>query len=307
MDLATIKKLGRVAVLMGGVTEREVSLEGGRAIYNAFAKQGVDVVAIEVDDDLIRPLLSEKIDRVFNVLHGGAGEGGTLQAILENLQIPYTDSSAAASMLALDKRRSKIIYHAAGIPVLKDCLVTADMSVQAIEAAVGFPFILKPVHGGSSVGTVIVREKENYTQAYQAASQVADDIMAETFIDGDEFTVGILGDLALPVIRIKAKDGFYDYQAKYLEDSTVYLMGDDAAPKKVRQLCQTYALQAFHALGCRYWGRVDFMLDKQQNLYILEVNTVTGMSSHSCVPKAAQAINLSFTDLVNRVLLMTLK
>lgn len=301
---AIIAQLGRVAVVMGGNSaEREVSLKSGRAVLEALESVGVDVVGIDAKQDLPAALQAHKVQRVFNVLHGRGGEDGTLQGLLEFLQIPYTGSGVLASALAMDKVRTKYIWQQFALPTPKFFELNAQTDWQAVINALG-KAVVKPVREGSSIGMSIVDSAEQLCQAYADASVYDSQVMAEQFIAGTEFTVAILDGEPLPVIELHTPNKFYDYDAKYLANDTQYLCPapiDAAVQKSVQDL----SLRAFTALGCTGWGRVDLMRDESGQFYLLEVNTVPGMTDHSLVPMAATVKGLSFAQLLVRILTTT--
>lgn len=297
---------GRVGVLCGGLTEREVSLQSADCVLQALRQNHVDAHLIEVGADLVEPLLHAKVDRIFNVLHGGAGEGGIAQGVLQALALPYTDSDVLASGLALDKERSKWLWRGVGLPTpayraIGDATVATDVIEQ-----LGLPLVIKTACGGSSLGVSIIKSATEFEAAVAHAKQYQSRVLAEQFIAGHELTVGVLQDQALPVIRIQPEaDLLYDYHAKYVSDATRFHcptgLGADVEAK-----AQQLAVRAFAALGCRHWGRVDMMLDKAGQLFLIEANTVPGMTSHSLVPKAAAAMGMSYQTLVWKILEMTL-
>lgn len=297
---------GRVGVLMGGVTEREVSLAGGKLVLAALQSRGVDAVPIQCEADIYGALLATPVDRVFNVLHGGDGEGGLAQALFKAMQLPNTDNHFAACALALDKLRSKWVFQGLGLPTPAYYHIspTTAIDVAAIVARLGLPIVVKPSLEGSSVGVSIVRDQADLLASITQARQFGSDILLEQFITGDELTVGIIGEQVLPVIRIEAAEGFYDYAAKYVKKTTRYHLPSGLSPEVEAQV-GALALQAFRAVGCDKWGRVDLMRDQTGQCWLLEVNTITGMTATSLVPKAAAVIGLDFADLVMRVLAMS--
>ena len=299
-----ISKLGRVAVLMGGNSaEREVSLKSGKAVYEALLAAGVDVVSIDARQDLPAQLQAEKVQRVFNVLHGRGGEDGTVQGLLEFLQIPYTGSGVLASALAMDKVRTKYIWQQLGLPTPKFFELNASTNWQSVIDVLG-KAVVKPVREGSSIGMSIVDSAEKLRDAYALANKYDSEVMAEQFIAGTEFTVAILDGEAMPAIELHTPHVFYDYDAKYIANDTQYLC---PAPitAELEAFVRDLALRAFLALGCTGWGRVDLMCDAAGQFQLLEVNTVPGMTDHSLVPMAATAKGLSFTQLLIRILTTT--
>ena len=291
---------GKVAVLLGGKSaEREVSLKSGAAVLAALQKGGVDAHAF---DPAQRPLHElQAFDRVFIALHGRYGEDGTLQGSLELMGIPYTGSGVMASSVGMDKWRTKLLWRAAGVATPEFELVSADSDFAAIEARLGLPLFVKPANEGSSIGISKVKTAGGLKAAYELAAQSDPLVIAEQFVGGGEYTVGILGDEALPIIRIVPANEFYDYEAKYLRDDTQYLCPCGLSAEQEAKI-QAEALQAFRVLGAQGWGRVDFLMDEAGQHYFLEVNTSPGMTDHSLVPMGARARGLSFEQLVLQVL-----
>lgn len=293
---------GKVAVLLGGRSaEREVSLRSGNAVLAALRRNGVDAHAFDTAERDLEELL--QFDRAFIALHGRYGEDGTIQGALELMGIPYTGSGVMASSLAMDKWRTKLLWRAAGIPTPEFELVAADSDFAALEARLGLPLFVKPANEGSSIGITKVKQTGGLQAAWREAAQYDPLVLAEKFIGGGEYTVGILGEEVLPIIRIVPAGEFYDYEAKYLRDDTRYLCpaGLSAAQE---QAIRADALQAFRVLGGRGWGRVDFLMDEAGRHYFLEANTSPGMTDHSLVPMGAKAAGYSFDALVLRVLEM---
>jgi D-alanine-D-alanine ligase len=296
------KDFGKVAVLMGGKSaEREVSLKSGHAVLAALQRNHVDAHAF---DPAERPLHDlEGFDRVFIALHGRYGEDGTIQGALELLGIPYTGSGVMASAIGMDKWRTKLLWQAAGIPTPQFELVNADSDFAAIEARLGLPLFVKPANEGSSIGISKVKQAGGLRAAYETAAQYDDLVIAEQFIGSGEYTVGVLGDQVLPVIRIVPANEFYDYEAKYLRDDTRYLCPAGLSEAQ-ESVIRAQALQAFRVLGGRGWGRVDFLMDEAGQHYFLEANTSPGMTDHSLVPMGAKAAGIGFDALVMKILEM---
>jgi D-alanine-D-alanine ligase len=294
--------LGKVAVLLGGRSgEREVSLKSGAAILAALQRKGVDAHAF---DPAERPLHDlEGFDRVFIALHGRYGEDGTIQGALELMGIPYTGSGVMASSVGMDKWRTKLLWRAAGVVTPDFEVVAADSDFAAIEQRLGLPLFVKPANEGSSIGISKVKQAGDLKAAYELAAKADPLVIAEQFVGGGEYTVGILGDQVLPVIRIVPANEFYDYEAKYLRDDTQYLCPCDLSAEKEAQI-QAEALQAFRTVGGRGWGRVDFLMDESGRHYFLEVNTSPGMTDHSLVPMGAKAAGIGFDELVVKILEM---
>lgn len=299
-----MESFGRVAVLYGGPAgEREVSLESGRNVLEALQAQGIDAVGIDaMPGTLPAQLQSSGAQRVFNMLHGRFGEDGVVQGCLETLGLPYTGSGVLASSLAMDKLRSKWLWHGAGLPTPEFRIVrgeTADW--RELVAALGLPLMVKPIREGSSLGISKVNALEALPAAVAEARRFDDTVIIERFIKGQETTVGILEHQPLPVIRLETAREFYDYTAKYLADDTHYLIPSGLG-ERIECRLQELALQAFDALGCSGWGRVDFMVDEAGQPWLLEINTVPGMTSHSLVPMAAKAAGIDFATLTRRIL-----
>jgi D-alanine-D-alanine ligase len=295
---------GKVAVLLGGKSaEREVSLKSGGMVLAALKKKGVDAHPFDPKERDLLELVKERFQRVFIALHGGFGENGTVQGVLEWLGIPYTGSGVLASALAMDKLRTKRIWAAEGLPTAPYAVLEQATDLKAVAKRLGVPMFVKPASEGSSVGMTKVRKASALDEAYALAVNYDPVVLAEKFIDGPELTVAVLGDRVLPIIRIVTPREFYDYEAKYIANDTQYLIPCGVSEKKEKEL-QALSLKAFRALGCRGWGRVDLMLDKRGKPYLLEVNTSPGMTDHSLVPMAARAVGISYEDLCLKVLEM---
>lgn len=293
-----IDRLGRVAVLYGGTSaEREISLQSGKAIIRALSEEGVDVVPVDIRDNALQDILNAKADRAFIALHGAGGEDGKMQALLEFLQIPYTGSGVSASALCMDKVRTKQLLRGVGLPTPDYALLTEKTDWAAAIKELGGDAIVKPCHEGSSIGMARVTSADELQAAFIDAANYDRVVLAERFVRGAEYTVAILNGEALPPIKLETDHTFYDFVAKYEANDTRYLCpcGLDAA--KEAQL-QHLALSAFTAVGAIGWGRVDVMADSEGRFYVLELNTVPGMTSHSLVPMAAKAAGYSFNDLV---------
>ena len=301
-----VKTLGKVAVLMGGDSaEREVSLMSGSGVLQALRSRGVDAHAFDPAQNNLSDLKRDGYARCFIALHGRHGEDGTVQGALELLRIPYTGSGVMASAIAMDKVMTKRVWTAEGLPTPRYVCLAPDRQqrevVRLVPDELGLPLIVKPPREGSSIGVTKVRQSGELRPAYTEAARHDALVIAERGVMGGEYTVAILGNEALPIIRIVPATDFYDYEAKYLRDDTRYLCPcglSDAREQELRAL----ALEAFRVLGCRGWGRVDFLMDEQGNAYFLEVNTSPGMTDHSLVPMAARAAGLSYEQLVLRVL-----
>lgn len=300
------KDYGRVAVLMGGrSSEREVSLNGGQAVLEGLLKAHVDAFALELgansDESIIELMQRQPIDTVFNMLHGGEGENGSIPCLLEFLEIPYTGCRMASSALAMDKMRCKFIWKGMGLPTADFAMLQEDSDWGQIVHQLGLPLVVKPASEGSSMGVTKVETLAKLPAAYQQAVKFDSQVMAEKWLCGGEYTVAILKGQALPVIRLVTQREFYDYQAKYVDDDTQYLIPCGLSAEREREM-QTIALEAFNSLGCSGWGRVDLMADEKESFHLLEVNTVPGMTSHSLVPMSARAIGMDFSQLVLHIL-----
>jgi D-alanine-D-alanine ligase len=303
MTVTNAQQFGRVAVLMGGTaSEREVSLDSGANVLMALKARGVEAAAVDGIPALIEALGARRFDRVFNILHGqhGGGEDGVLQGLLEALNVPYTGSGVLGSALSMDKIRTKQVWLALGLPTPRYVHLPRGGDVNAAARELGLPVVVKPSCEGSSVGISRVFDASGLDQAVELAARYPGDLMMEQMIVGEEYTVGVLDGEALPGIRIVPAGEYYDYHAKYVAEDTQYicpgLTGDDEARMGA------LALQAFNAVGCFGWGRVDVMRDRAGGNYLLEVNTAPGMTSHSLVPKAARAHGMDFEQLVWRIL-----
>lgn len=302
-----VAAFGRVAVLYGGRSaEREVSLKSGAAVLAALQAAGVDAFAIDVGTDLLARLNEQQIDRAFIVLHGRGGEDGTVQGLLECAGIPYTGSGVLASALAMDKLRTKQIWQSVGLPTpLHAALVNQEDCHLAAEQ-LGFPLIVKPASEGSSIGMAKVDDLDSLLAAWQEARQFDSQVLVEQWISGPEFTIAMLAGEVLPPIRLGTSHAFYDYDAKYHSNDTQYQIPCGLAADKEAELRDLTA-RACQTLGVTGWGRADVMQDAQGKFWLLEVNTVPGMTDHSLVPMAARAAGLDFTALVLTILAGTLQ
>lgn len=293
---------GRVAVMLGGTSsEREVSLRSGEAVLKALLQRQVDAEAWDPGQRGLAEFASAGFDRVWNALHGPGGEDGVIQGALECLGVPYTGSGVMASALAMDKVRSKKLMFAADIPTPAFRTASTAAEARAAAEALGFPLVVKPSRQGSSIGMSKVFGADDLEPALKTAMQFDDVAVIEQCIVGDEITVAVLQGMALPSVRIETPRVFYDYRAKYESDKTRYICpgSEDAA---VEARYAELALRAFNEIGCRGWGRVDFMHAADDEPMVLEVNTVPGMTSHSLVPRAAQSAGIGFEELCWRVL-----
>lgn len=303
----TQERFGRVAVLYGGSSaEREVSLHSGAAVLAALHRRGVDAFGYDPAEGGLVGLEALSPDRVFIALHGRGGEDGTLQGALELLGIPYTGSGVLASALAMDKQRTKLVWQALELPTPAALMLDVNSDWDAIAAELGLPLIVKPVHEGSTLGISIVDTAAALETAYHEATRYDARVMAERFISGEEYTVSLLGERVLPAIRVEVPSGFYDYEAKYLSDETLYHLPcglDTEQEARLGALCR----QAFDAVGGEGWGRVDVMCDAEGQFWLIEINTTPGMTDHSLVPQAAAHVGIDFDELVVQILSTSLE
>lgn len=296
------KQFGKVAVMFGGKSaEREVSLKSGAAVLAALLRSGVDAHAFDPAVRDMHELREQGFQRVFIALHGRFGEDGTVQGALELMGIPYTGSGVMASALAMDKFRTKLVWQAMNLPIPDYTLLTSGSDWDAVARQLGLPLFVKPANEGSSVGISKVKNVTELPAAYAEAAKHDSIVIAERNIGGGEYTVGILGSQALPVIKIEPANEFYDYDAKYLRDDTRYLCPSGLSAEKESEI-QHLARQAFAVVGGTGWGRVDFLKDEAGKLYLLEINTSPGMTDHSLVPMAARGAGKSFDQLVMDIL-----
>ena len=294
---------GHVAVLLGGTSaEREVSLDSGRNVLEALQSRGVQAFAVDGIPALVDAVRDGKVDRVFNILHGnkGGGEDGVLQGLLDALGVPYTGPGVLGSALTMDKIRTKQVWMAEGLPTPRFVRIAPGADLVAAARALGLPVFVKPSSEGSSVGVFRILAESDLAPAAEFAAGYAGELLMEQMVQGDEFTVGIVGDVVLPSIRIVPAGDWYDYHAKYIADDTQYLCPglEGADEAEIRKL----ALAAFRSAGCTGWGRVDVMRDRVHGFQLIEVNTAPGMTSHSLVPKAAGVAGVGFAELCWRIL-----
>lgn len=295
-------EFGKVAVLMGGPSaEREISLMSGRAVLEALRSKGVDAHAFDPAERELFDLKREGFAQVFIALHGRFGEDGTVQGALEVMRIPYTGSGVMASALSMDKWRTKLVWDASGIPTPRFAMVKATTSWDRLVETLGLPVIVKPAREGSTLGLTKVGSASDFTAAHALAARYDNLVLAEEFIAGEELTASILGDTALPLVRIEAPKGNYDYRHKYFTDETKYFCPSGIRPE-IEEEIRAAALKSFRVLGCRGWGRADVMLKADGSYSFLEMNTSPGMTAHSLVPMAARAAGLGFADLCVRIL-----
>jgi len=301
-QIKNAKDFGRVAVLMGGTAaEREISLNSGNAVYQALVNRSVDAYVVDVRESALDALNDGSFDRVFNIMHGRGGEDGVLQALLDTLSIPYTGSGVLASALSMDKLRTKLCWQGAGLPTPKWVLLNNEADIEHCIVELGFPVIVKPAQEGSSLGMSRAETKQELLAAWQDAAQYQCEVYAEAWVDGQEYTVGILKGQGLPVIRLETPNVFYDFDAKYRANTTQY-----HCPSGLSDVCEAeliqMSLQACEVLGVTGWARVDVFIDTDNNAQLIEVNTVPGMTDHSLVPMAAKNLGINFDELVWRIL-----
>jgi D-alanine-D-alanine ligase len=295
-------QFGKVAVLMGGHSaEREISLLSGKAVLDALLSKGVDAHGIDVGKNVISQLNDEGYQRAFIILHGRGGKDGTMQGLLELMNIPYTGSGVMASSLAMNKLKTKQIWLATGLPTPDFCVLDSEESCKRALDTLMLPLIIKPVLEGSSVGISKVETESEMIPAWEKAQQCGGTVIAEQWVEGDEYTAAMLDDQVLPMIKLKTSHKFYDYDAKYEANDTQYICPCGLTVEQEEAFAEM-ALQAFNAVGASSWGRVDFMVDKIGQPWLIEVNTVPGMTSHSLVPMAAKQVGMKFEDLVVKIL-----
>ena len=295
-------EFGKVAVLMGGESaEREISLESGSAVHSALLKIGVDSHIIDYQKDSFEQLTNNNFDRVFLALHGRGGEDGTIQKKLESIGIPYTGSDSSSSALAMDKIKSKSIWRDGGLSTPNTIEINKNTNWDNVVEQIGLPIMVKPVREGSSFGAAKVEQKENLFSAWENASQFDDRVMAESWVEGSEYTVPILNKMVLPMIKLETKQEFYNYDAKYNDKDTKYIC-PCGLDKVFESTIGEISKKACELLGISGWSRVDLMIDANQQEWLIEVNTIPGMTSHSLVPMSAKKAGISFEQLVTQIL-----
>ena len=300
------ERFGKVAVLMGGTSaEREVSLNSGAAVLAALISAGVDAHGIDARDDVLGQLTQGKFDRVFIVLHGRGGEDGSMQGALQILGLPYTGSGILGCSVSMDKLKTKQIWQGMGLPTPAFATVKNEKELLQAVNDLGLPLMLKPALEGSSIGISKITSIDDIQSAWDEASQYGCEVLAEAWVEGSEYTASILNNTPLPLIRLETPHAIYDYDAKYRSDTTGYFIPCGLDEEKEKEF-QTLAVKAFKAVGADGWGRVDFMCDKAGKPYLIEVNTVPGMTDHSLVPMAAKARGIDFQKLVMSILEETL-
>jgi D-alanine-D-alanine ligase len=298
----SVARFGKVAVLLGGKSsEREISLMSGRNVIEGLRKAGVDAHPFDPAERELSDLKQEGFERAFIALHGRYGEDGTVQGALELLGIPYTGSGVMASALSLDKLRTKLIWLASGVPTPRHEVITADSDWTAVAEKLGLPLIIKPAHEGSTLGLTKVLDAKRLPMAYRHAAKYDSLVLAEEFVEGEELTGGFVGEEALPLIRIEAPQGNYDYQNKYFSDETKYICPCGLPPREEHRI-QELIMHSARVLGCSGWGRADLIRRADGSVSLLEMNTSPGMTGHSLVPMAAKVAGISFEQLVVRIL-----
>ncbi len=296
------EQFGRVAVMMGGsAAEREVSLRSGAAVYQALKAKGVDAIALDVTGSPIEALAEQKIDRVFNIIHGRGGEDGVLQGVLEVLSLPYTGSGVMASALTMDKLRTKLCWQGYGLITPLWCLLENEDDVDGCIAQLGFPVIVKPAQEGSSIGMSKATNRDELLAALTVAKKYQCDVYAEAWVTGKEYTVAVLDGEALPVIRLETPNAFYDFEAKYQATTTQYHCPCGLSQDQ-EQMLRDLAVTACKVVDVEGWARVDVFIDDSGQYQLIEVNTVPGMTDHSLVPMAARQAGMDFEELVWRIL-----
>ena len=289
-----------IAVLMGGYsTEREISLMSGKAVYKALLKNNVECFSFDLTEDNLEKLWFKEFDKAFIVLHGRGGEDGYIQSLLDKRKIPFTGSGVESSNLCMNKAHTKDVWLKHELPLSPSIVATQGKPIDPIDFPL--PWAVKPTMEGSSIGITKVENKNELDTALELAWQYNDEALIEHWIEGDEYTVAILGNQALPSIKIMSDHDFYDYDSKYFSNKTEYLCPSDLSDQQEKNI-RTIAMKAFNLTGASGWSRVDFILDKDKNPYLLEINTVPGMTSHSLVPMAAKAAGMNFEQLVLKIL-----
>ena len=289
-----------IAVLMGAYsTEREISLMSGKAVYKALLKNNVECFSFDLTEDNLEKLWFKEFDKAFIVLHGRGGEDGYIQSLLDKRKIPFTGSGVESSNLCMNKAHTKDVWLKHELPLSPSIVATQGKPIDPIDFPL--PWAVKPTMEGSSIGITKVENKNELDTALELAWQYNDEALIEHWIEGDEYTVAILGNQALPSIKIISDHDFYDYDSKYFSNKTEYLCPSDLSDQQEKNI-RTIAMKAFNLTGASGWSRVDFILDKDKNPYLLEINTVPGMTSHSLVPMAAKAAGMNFEQLVLKIL-----
>lgn len=293
---------GKVAVLMGGISsEREISLNSGGAILSSLQRSGIDAFGIDLKDNAIQKIVDSEFDIAFIALHGRGGEDGCIQGVLEWLGKPYTGSHVMASALAMNKYKTKQIWNSVGLSTPKSMVVSSHADLDNVDAKLAYPLMVKPLHEGSSIGISKVFDSTQLTMAFELADKYGKQVMVEEFIEGEEFTVAIVGEDVLPIIGMKTNNEFYDFDAKYQSKETVYVIPSGLDKEQELEI-ELLAKEGYSSIGCVGWGRVDVMVDNKGKPWLIEVNTCPGMTERSLVPQAANYIGTSFDQLVLNIL-----
>ncbi|MDD9895609.1 MAG: D-alanine--D-alanine ligase [Gammaproteobacteria bacterium] len=296
-----LAKLGHVVVLKGGTSvERDISLLSGSAVFNGLQRLGVNASEIDVGKDIIDQLKAAQPDLVLNMLHGKDGEDGVIQGLLEILGFPYTGSGVLASAIAMDKVKSKLIWQRLGLNTAEFEFISTDTDWQGLINKFG-KVVVKPVNGGSSLGIAIVDNAADLEKQYQSALAFDSDVIAEKFISGTEYSTGVLGDELFPTVQLETPREFFDYEAKYEDENTKYICPPELSSEKLSEL-ESLVKEAYDSLGCTGLARIDLMQEGDGDFYLLELNTIPGMTNHSFVPMAAKQVGISFDELVLRIL-----
>jgi len=294
------RDFGKVAVLMGGTSnERDISLKSGEAVLKALLRKNIVAKAIDPKKDNLDQL--QNFNRAFICLHGKDGEDGEIQTYLENINLPYTGSNILSSSLGMDKFKSKTIWKSKKISTPNFMQVNHIGDFEKASNYCRLPFFIKPANSGSSIGIAIIKNQNDFILAFEKAFKIDKIVIVESIVVGNEYTLPIIGNKLFPIIEIKPKTEFYDYEAKYLRDDTEFICPADIAPPLVENI-NTLCMNAFNEIGCSGWGRVDFIIDKNKNIYIIEINTVPGMTRHSLVPMSTRYAGIEFDDLVMMIL-----
>lgn len=302
-----MKQYGKVAVVMGGTSsEREISLMSGAGVLEALQSRGVDAHKFDPAEKPLTALKDEGFDRAFLILHGVGGEDGTIQGALEMMQVPYTGCGVMASAIGMDKLRTKLVWKALGLPIPDFMLINAGSNWTEVVDRLGLPLFVKPACEGSSVGVIKVKSVDDLPDAYAEAAKYDDVVLAEQNIGGGEYTMPVLDGRVLPAIKIEPTTEFYDFDAKYFRDDTVYRCPCGLSPELLTEIGE-YVQKAFWAIGGKGWARIDFLMSEDGKPYLLEANTAPGMTSHSLFPMSARQVGMSYEDLVLRILDTTLK
>ncbi len=297
-----IKDYGKVLVLMGGWSnEREISLISGKSVINSLLSSGVDAHELVLEKNNLELIKKISPDRAFIVLHGKGGEDGKIQKYLDRLSIPYTGSRSHSSEICMNKRKTKLKLIDNNLQTPKYKKIEDSLEIKTIEENFSYPFVVKPSSEGSSIGVFIVENKNEFDLAVEENKKISKDFIVEQYINGEEYTVGIINNLALPSIKLKPPGKFYDYNAKYHSSKMQYICPSGLEKEKEEKI-KKISMNCFNILGCHGWGRVDLILDRENNPWIIEINTVPGMTEHSLLPMAAKEFGISFDELVLKIL-----